>query len=145
MPERIPFLWNRNALSLHSLAHILIDEPASISPEYALRCGSISPPETGSPHVARNRPPQSARPSADRPRGPAPDPPQRAPRADLGPRAGLRAGQSGDPAQRSGERFPPLLPTQPETLSAARGFGAGRPSPALARRGPRHPHGSRPL
>src|ERR1051325_8311359 len=71
--ERIPFLWNRNALSLHSLAHILIAEPASISPEYALRCGSISPPETGSPHVARNRPPQSARPSADRPRGPAPD------------------------------------------------------------------------
>src|SRR5262249_44140845 len=33
--ERIPFLWNRNPLSIHLSAHILIGEPVSTSPEYA--------------------------------------------------------------------------------------------------------------
>src|SRR5215469_6943357 len=35
-PEHVPFRWNRNVLSIHALAHILIGEPVSTSPGYAL-------------------------------------------------------------------------------------------------------------
>jgi MFS family permease len=37
--ERVPFLRNRNTLSLLSLAHVLVGEPASTSPEHALAPG----------------------------------------------------------------------------------------------------------
>jgi hypothetical protein len=35
-PEHVPFLRNRNMLSILSFAHVLIGEPASTSPEHAL-------------------------------------------------------------------------------------------------------------
>jgi hypothetical protein len=34
--ERVSFLWNRNTLSILGLAHVLVGEPASTSPEHAL-------------------------------------------------------------------------------------------------------------
>jgi hypothetical protein len=34
--ERIPFRWNRNTLSILSLAHVVVGQPASTSPEHAL-------------------------------------------------------------------------------------------------------------
>src|SRR5262245_8735012 len=34
--EHVPFRWNRDVLSIHTLAHILIGELASTSPGYAL-------------------------------------------------------------------------------------------------------------
>jgi hypothetical protein len=37
--ERIRFLRNRDTLSIHSLAHILVGEPVSTSPGYALAIG----------------------------------------------------------------------------------------------------------
>src|SRR5580765_2980741 len=36
--ERVPFLRNRSTLSIISLAHVLVGEPAATSPEHALGC-----------------------------------------------------------------------------------------------------------
>ena len=46
-------------------------------------------------------------------------------RPDLGARAGLRAGQSRDPAERACLRLHALLPAQSEALPAARGGAPG--------------------
>jgi hypothetical protein len=34
--ERIPFLWNRDMLQIHSFAHVLVGEPVATSPGHAL-------------------------------------------------------------------------------------------------------------
>jgi hypothetical protein len=39
--ERVSFLRNRNTLSILYLAHVLVGEPASTSPEHALACFDI--------------------------------------------------------------------------------------------------------
>src|SRR4051794_38117374 len=36
LPEHVPFLRNRDARKIHSLAHVLVGEPVSTSPEHAL-------------------------------------------------------------------------------------------------------------
>ncbi len=45
----------------------------------------------------------------------------------------------------AGHRLHAVLPAQSEALPGARGRLAGRPAPAVARRGPRHPHRRRAL
>ena len=72
-----------------------------------------------------------------RPRGAARDPAQRAFRADLGPGAGLRAGQSRHPAASLGAGFLAVLPAQSEAVPADRRFGArairaSRPWPRIS-------------
>ena len=95
------------------------------------------------PAAAQQR--QPCRCAADRRRRPPRHPQRPMDRPDLGARAGLCAGQSRDPARRARLRFHALLPAQSEALPAARGGRARRSSPAVARRGPRHPHRPLPL
>ena len=77
---------------------------------------------------------------ADRPRGTAGDPAQYAFRPDLGAGAGLRAGQSGDPAASPGAGFLAVLPAQSEAMPADRRRGARRSPRPGSGRGSRYPH-----